>query len=456
MQFRLNRGRALVALFGCVAACGGSSNAADDAGVVSDASSEPDAPAIGDAAPSSDAPPFDPGPEPVVPITPVAGEVTIVQLGLAGALHGEAAIVIGPDGTIALIDIGNSNHDDDVRDAVEELNTVHLTPANGFAARAPLQVEWLIATHFHGDHIGAFEDLLIDTAEPLQITEGIVHRGFVDLGAGMNTGDYETICAAMRGMYLQVDTPLCETASAPTCVYGDLVDAHRATGCPGLHVGDLSEPADDSDGEPTYIDLGSGARITLVAANNFVSNGNNPVEGAQFGHDDNNHENARSMAGVITHGRFSYHFGGDMTGEGTATEPDVETHLATNSGPAFYGSLGVDVAHIHHHVRNPSSNATIVDVLAPNDGLSRNAVGGISPIHVNSPHQETLDVWGNDDRLGDGYIWLTAIATGGDSHAAMLDADGPVIVQTIQAGLGYRVQDAGDTLFSAPYRSVRY
>lgn len=440
-------------------ACGGSSSGNDDANAVpvADAATIFDAaPAATDAAVAADAPTFDPGPEPNAPITPVAGEITIIQLGLAGTLHGESAVIVGPDGTIALIDIGNSTHDDDVRDLIEELNTVHLTPANGFAAREARQVEWLIVTHFHGDHIGAFEDLMVDTAEPLSITEGIVHRGFVDVGDGMNTGDYETMCAAMRGMYESLDAPLCEAASAPSCVYADVADPHRATGCPGLHVGDLSDPSDDAAGAPTYISLGGGARITLIAADNFASNGDGAVEGTPFDHGDNNHENARSIAGVITYDRFSYHFGGDMTGEGTATEPDVETLLATNAGPAFYGALGVDVAHIHHHVRNTSSNETFVDLLAPNDGMSRNAIGGISPIHFNSPHQETLDVWADDSRLGDGYIWVTAVATSGDDHARLIDADGPVIVQTIQSGLGYRVQAAGDTLFSAPYRSVRY
>lgn len=409
------------------------------------------------AVPPVDAMVFDPGPEPTVPITPVVGEVTIIQLDVTSTIPalGEAAIIVGPDGTVVLLDIGNASHDDDVRAALTDLNTNHLTPANGFTARTPLQVEWIVITHMHGDHVGGFDDLLVDTAEPAQVTRGIVHRGFVDIGPALNDGDYEVMCAAMRGTYAGVDYPLCESAVAPSCTFGDLSDVHAANGCPGLHVGDLDDPGDDGAGAPTYIDLGDGARLTIVAANAHVSNGTTAVAAPAFGHTDSNEENARSLAGIISHGDFRYHFGGDMTGAGTATEPDIESHLVATAGPTFYGALGVDVAHLHHHVRNTSSNATLVGALAPNDGLSRNAIGGISEAHFNSPHAETLQAWGDANRLGEGRIWITRGATGGDTHPALVVANGHVILQTIQLGLGYRVQAAGAALFSLPFESVR-
>ena len=80
-------------------------------------------------------------------------------------------------------DVGNSNHDDEVRAAIRELNTVWLTPARGYSARAPLEVEWIVLTHFRADHVGAFE-ALFSGADPIVLTGGVVHRGFVDVGAG--------------------------------------------------------------------------------------------------------------------------------------------------------------------------------------------------------------------------------------------------------------------------------
>jgi len=441
-----------------LAACSSNDSGVDDAAVNADAAVLADAgtPTDGPLG-GTDAAVFDPGPEPTSPMTPVFGELTIIQLDVTSPTLtlGESAIIVGPDGTIALLDVGGVRHDDDVRDAVMELNTVHLTPANGYPARTALQVEWMIITHFHGDHVGSFEDLMVTASSPLTITKGIVHRGFVDLGAAMNEGHYETFCTAMRGSLTSVDVPLCETSETPSCVFGNLTGAHAATGCPGLHVGDLDDPADDTAGAPTFLDLGGGARLTLVAANAHVSNGTSAVAAPAFGHSDGNQENARSLAGVISHGDFRYHFGGDMTGAGTTAAPDIESHLINVAGATFYGALGVDVAHVHHHVRRTSSNATLIDGLAPNDGKSRNAVGGISAGHANSPHLETLEAWAGNNRLRDGRIWVTRVATLGDTHARQVEADGNVIVQTIQAGLGYRVQAAGSALFSLPFESVR-
>ena len=111
--------------------------------------------------------------------------------------------------------------------------------------------------------------------------------------------------------------------------------------------------------------------------------------------------------------------------------------------------------HAHHHVRRTSSNATFVDATAPNDGRSRNVIGGINGGHVGSPHREVLMRFGDDGRLGEGRIWITMSATGGDSHPALIDADADVILQTLGGGAGYRVQAARSTPESRAYSSVR-
>lgn len=401
--------------------------------------------------------PFVPDAEPSMRLAAVPGELTIIQLHLPiGAIPrtGESAILIGPDGTIALLDVGAGSHADDVRDAVRALNTRELVPERGFPARAPLQVEWIVVTHFHGDHVGALEELL-DGDEPLDVRKGVIHRGFVDVGSALEEDSFEAVCGLLRGPRRALSIPLCSAPAEAPCDHDDWSGASEADGCPGLFLGDLEHPEDAAEGQPTRISLGGCATMTFVAADAFVSDGVRATPLPRFGHEENNEENARSVVGLVAHGPFRYQFGGDLSGEGVAGVPDVETLLATTA-QTFFGPLGVDVSHAHHHARRTSSNAALVSRLAPNDGRARNVVAGINKAYVGSPHAEVLGAWANDGRLGDGFFWITASAVGGEEHARLVDADeAPVIVQTLQGGLGYRVQAAGDELFSSSFPSVR-
>ncbi|MCC7382939.1 MAG: MBL fold metallo-hydrolase [Deltaproteobacteria bacterium] len=404
--------------------------------------------------------PFDAGPEPTAVLQPVPGELTILQLDLPPGITarlGEAAIIIGPAGSIALLDIGNSNHDDEVRSAIEALNTQALIPSRGFAARRPLQVEWVILTHLHGDHVGSFADLIATSGTPLEVTRGIVHRGFVDLGGGINSGDFETLCAALTGPLVALDRSLCVAATPAPCSYASLGGPHPSTSCPGLFHGDLATTRDDGNGAPAFIDL-DGARIELAAAAAFVSNGSAAVPFAPFGYDDTNQENARSLVGLVSFGAFRYHFGGDLTGSGDATEPDVETHLVQVAGARLWDTRGVDVVHAHHHSRRTSSNATLVGALAPLDGRARAVVSGINAAYLGSPATEVLTAWTGGGRLGEGRYWVTRTAPGGASSAsfpALEVADGPVIVQTLAGGAAYRIQAAGAPVRSRTYPALR-
>jgi hypothetical protein len=366
---------------------------------------------------------------------------------------GEAGILVGPDGTLVVVDTGSGAHDGDVREAVRSLNTTALTPANGFAARGALQVEWLVLTHFHGDHVGGAADLLTG-GEPLDVRHGVVHRGFTDLGAGVNQDDVQALCEVLRGDLADVDVPLCAGAADPPCDPAAWNGAYPATACDGLLRGDLGDPADDGAGEPTHLDLGGGAWLTLVAAGAFFSDGSDAWAAPSFGVDEDNEENARSVVGIVSHGAFRMHLGGDLTGSGTADEPDVESVLADVSGLPFYGPTGVDVIRVHHHARDTSSNAAFVALTAPADGLSRNAIASINAAYLGSPEADVLAAWLAGGRLGEGWFWVTGTAAGGASDPALIDAQGPVIVRTVQGGRGYWIQAAGDALRSEAYRSV--
>jgi hypothetical protein len=400
---------------------------------------------------------FDPGPEPTSRIQPVAGEVTLIQLLLPIGVTlrlGESAIIVGPDGTLVLIDVGESNHDDDVRDAVRELNTQWLIPSRGFPARQPLQVDWLIVTHYHGDHMGGFH-ALVTGAEPLQITNAVIHRGFYDVGAGTNEGDFETLCNDLSGALAAKDMPLCTGSARAPCAASAWSSGYPASGCPGLFKGDLSRGDDDAAGVASFIPLGAGARLTLLGADTFVSNGTSAAQKMPlFSTVDTNEENARSLIGWVSHGGFRYQFAGDLSGSGAATEPDIESHLASTAS-SFFDTRGADVIHASHHARRTSSNSTLAGTLAPIDGRARNVIAGINDAYVGSPHAEVLATWLDDDRLAHGWFWVTKRAPSSANHARLIEAAGPLIVQTLQSGRGYRVQAAGATLTSHAFPALR-
>lgn len=413
----------------------------------------------GDAAPedsgptdlgSSDAS-LDAGPTPTAPLLPIPGELTIFQLDLPAGVTfrlGEAAILVGPAGSVALLDVGNSNHDDEVRARVAQLNQARGRPAG--------QVEWIVLTHFHGDHIGAMEGLFTGN-DPLTVTRGVVHRGLVDLGEAMNTGDYAQICGLLRGPLAAVDRPLCTSVVNPPCTFSAGDDPAVANDCPGLRAGDLLDPSDDALGLPASFEL-DGVQISLSAANAWLHDGNGTSALPAFGHNDSNEENARSLVGQIAYGGFRYHFGGDLTGSGDPGEPDVESPWANTVAPTLYGSDGVDVTHVHHHARRTSSNANLVTALCPLDGRARNVIAGINAVYVGSPYAEVLDAFTMGGRLGRGAFWVTEVAAGSANPAAYPDlvvSDGEVIVQTFGAGAGYWVQAAGPSLAARAFTALR-
>lgn len=371
------------------------------------------------------------------PDGPTPGELTWWQLELPMGLipkTGEAGILVGPDGTLVLVDVGNSNHDDEVLAAVRELNTTWLTPQRGYRQRGETEVEWIVLTHFHADHVGAFASL----ADAVTITRGVLHRGFVDVGAGTNESDFEAVCTRLRGGLAARNVGLCTASPESACAISARAPA---TGCPGLTRGDLSRVDDDAASEPSFIPLGAGARLELLGANGFMLQGRTPVAAPAFGVTDVNEENARSVVMLVKHGAFRLLLAGDLSGSGAPTEPDLESFVV-NSAPDAFGPLGIDVTHANHHARKTSSNAHWVAAAAPADGRARNVIAGINAAYVNSPHQETLDAWTGGDRLGAGRFVVTARAPAGGTSPFLVDAAGRVVLQTIQGGDGYWLEAA--------------
>ncbi|MDP2307498.1 MAG: MBL fold metallo-hydrolase [Pseudomonadota bacterium] len=322
-----------------------------------------------------------------------AGELVVEQIGLAAGTIGEAALIVGPDGTSVLLDVGNDAHAGAVRDAVVR----HLGEP---------RVDWIVLTHFHADHVGAMDEL--DVA----VGSGVITRGPYDLDPEAANADEWAEVAALRGTLPFVD--LCEgPEEAPADISAG--GPWPAGGCAGL------AGAGDSDGIG-IVPLGEGAALRVIVGDGFTA-----TDHAEVGAD----ENARSLGGTIRWGDFSYWWGGDLTGGGKGT-PDVEGWLATALDPSDLPAEGVDVAHLHHHGISSSTSAAWVDRLLPDGGGDRHVVIGATGSYLSAPSEDALTMV--SDRLGAGSAWATETGWTAGNDPRLVVAHGGVLVRVSEGG----------------------
>lgn len=416
---------------------GGATDATLDTGAADDAAGDLGADVGEDTAPGdvgadlgADAPPDggDAGPcapppaPPTTVLKPVPGELFYAQLALGGFSIGESAILVGPDGTVVVVDVGNDSHADDVAKG--------LTDVTGKA-----RANHIVITHFHSDHGDGLSNLL----GRITLEGKIVHRGFTDFTKAANDSTIASLCNALATRP-GVGVGLCAAATTPPCAPGSWTGSYPATACPGLASADLA--------------LGSGATFDFVAANGFIGKDRYDTAVGPFLTSDSNGENARSVLSLVRHGAFQMLLAGDLTGGGSVTD-DVESFFASRLP---VDARGVDVLHASHHGRNTSSNATWVDKLLPSDKRSRNAVMGVSTAHVGSPHAEVLTHLLSGGRLGAGNAWTTRVAATGATAAGLIDAGGGrILVATLEGGAAYAVQALkadGSIVTTKTFRSV--
>lgn len=354
---------------------------------------------------------------------------------------GESTLVIGPDGTSVLVDVGSSATADRVLAALERRA----------GARA---VDWVVLTHMHGDHLGGFSELFepssVNGDRPVEIRRGLVWRGPFDLEEDVaKDRDFAAVCrwAAEPGNARRL-VELCEGDARPVC--GERTGGPwPASSCNGLRAGEGGRREDDGDSALTFLDLGDSARLTFFAANGFSAEGTGVVslraDGVELGSGGIGFENSRSLAGVLRWGRFDYVFAGDLTGGGKEDAPDVETAIARRASTAVErpgGRLvvqpgGVDVVHLSHHGTRSSTNQAWVDWLLPGDGRARNTVSGANNGYWGAPAQVVLDRV--LPRLFGGAVWMTD-ASFGAGNGTRLRALKRSVVFTVEDGGGrYRV-----------------
>ncbi len=384
---------------------------------------------------SSDGPPTACPPGTEVPgerLVPVPGELFYAQIGLGGFALGESAIVVGPTGTILLVDVGNDSHDDDVGEVLGDL-IGHLAATDGFDHEGAAAIDHVLITHFHADHGDGVEDLL----GAFELRGRVLYRGRYDITEAANGGTVGKLCGVLSA-YPGAELALCTGPEAAPCDSADWNQTFPSSGCPGLDAGDLEGPGGAGS---AFLPLGGEALLRVVAVNGVIGDASFEAEVGPMLTSDSNGENARSLVGVLEHGSFRMLLQGDLTGGGSDTD-DVESFYAPRlASVSDLGGLGVDVLHAGHHGRDTSSNETWADALLPRDGRARNVVMGISTAHLGSPHAVVLDTLLGGDRLSGGSAWTTRVAAGGASTAGLVDADGGlVLVRTFDGGDGYFVQ----------------
>lgn len=357
--------------------------------------------------------------------------IFIEQIYFAGMSMGEAILIIGPDGTSVLIDAANDSMTTQIAEAV-------------MRRTGKKEIDWVIITHYHNDHIGGFDNLFGTGAkEGIKINKGIISRGMLDIGSDMpGVEDFNEFCTLVSGELSSFAINLCSGTLMPCG--GGSGGPWSAQNCDGLLKGDLSTTDDDSLGFTSFIDIGSGAKIFFTHSNGWIASNGGSISaeknGITIGWGNTDEENARSLGGVLKWGKFRYVFAGDTQGR----DIKIEKFIADNSskillpdGDTIITQTGTDTVHLNHHGLASSTTQEWIDFLFTNDGKSRNAIVGTSGIYVTSPAQSVLD--GLAPRLGNGMVWANAKALTSGASPKLFVANTAVTVQVENGGNNYKI-----------------
>ena len=225
---------------------------------------------------------------------------------------GGSVFVKGPNGTTVLLEAGNTGRG--TGRVVPYLQSIGIMPANG--------LDYTFAGHQHCDHLGGLDEVI------------------------------------QAGYNVRIKNYYNGSSTTSTCVTGwNSAAATTTAGAP------VSVPVG------TQIDLGNGARLTVVARNGSI------IGGGSVSVSD---ENDRSIALLIQHGGFDYLWASDMgggnidescTGRFTSSQTDVESSViqAISPGGAFplISSGGIDVLNVNHHGSESSTNKNWMNLSQP-------------------------------------------------------------------------------------------
>ena len=248
----------------------------------------------------------------VLMLIPLLASAQQLEIHYINVSWGGSVLVKGPDGTKVLLEAGNTGRG--TGRVVPYLQSIGIMPANG--------LDYTIVGHQHCDHLGGLDEV-------------------INAGYNVHIKNYYN-----------------GSSTTSTCVTGwNTAAAATTAGAPvAVPVG-------------TVIQLGNGARLTVVARNGSIIGGGSVSV---------SNENDRSIAVLIQYGGFDYLWASDMgggnideacTGRFTSSQTDVESSVvqAISPGGAFpmVSAGGIDVLNVNHHGSESSTNKNWMNLSQP-------------------------------------------------------------------------------------------